>query len=118
MAEGTVVHFHWRYGYIRPDPLGGRGQSEPDLYVHGSSVQMNNYRPLQVGQRVSYAVGSRNEEFIVETMLGNAAYVHEEHFGKPGRQAVRVTPLTSGDEASDLRRAEALRQATGGGPYT
>lgn len=118
VAEGTVVFFGRRHGYIRPDSRSGLAQPEPDLYVHASAVQMNSRRVLTEGQRVSFDVGSRSEEFIVECMLGNAAYVHEEHFGKPDRQAVKVTPLTTGDERSDLQRAEAMRQARGGRPYT
>lgn len=50
MAEGVVKWFSAEkgYGFITPDD-GGR-----DLFVHHSQIQMNGYRSLDQGQKVTY----------------------------------------------------------------
>jgi CspA family cold shock protein len=67
MAEGVVRWFNSEkgHGYIAPDGGG------PDVFVHYSSIQMNGYKTLDEGERVSFAVGR----------------------GPDGEQATKVTPL-------------------------
>lgn len=50
MKTGTVKWFNSAkgYGFITPD------EGERDLFVHYSDVQMEGYRNLEQGQRVSY----------------------------------------------------------------
>lgn len=52
MALGTVKWFDniKGYGFITPD------QSGDDVFVHHSSIQINGYKPLIEGQRVTFDV--------------------------------------------------------------
>jgi cold shock protein len=52
MAEGIVKWFNASkgYGFITPDGGGA------DLFVHHSQIQMNGYRELSEGQRVTFEV--------------------------------------------------------------
>lgn len=52
MAEGTVKWFNASkgYGFITPDEGGA------ELFVHHSQIQMNGYRQLEEGQRVTFEV--------------------------------------------------------------
>lgn len=53
MAQGTVKWFNAEkgYGFITPDE-GGQ-----DLFVHHSAIQVQGFRTLDEGQRVSFEVG-------------------------------------------------------------
>ncbi len=53
MAEGVVKWFSAEkgYGFITPDD-GGR-----DLFVHHTQIQMDGYRNLEQGQRVTFEPG-------------------------------------------------------------
>jgi CspA family cold shock protein len=66
MAEGTVKWFSERkgYGFIEKDDGG-------DIFVHHSAIQVEGFKTLQEGQRVSFEV----EE------------------GRKGPAAANVTPL-------------------------
>jgi CspA family cold shock protein len=52
VAEGTVKWFSNEkgYGFITPDD-GGK-----DLFAHHSSIQMDGYKSLKEGQKVSFEV--------------------------------------------------------------
>jgi CspA family cold shock protein len=52
VAEGTVKWFNSEkgYGFIAVD--GGQ-----DVFVHFSSIQMEGYKSLEDGQRVSFEIG-------------------------------------------------------------
>lgn len=52
MAEGIVKWFNASkgYGFITPDEGGA------ELFVHHSQIQMNGYRQLEEGQRVTFEV--------------------------------------------------------------
>lgn len=52
MAEGTVKWFNATkgYGFITPDGGGA------ELFVHHTQIQMNGYRELAEGQRVTFEV--------------------------------------------------------------
>jgi CspA family cold shock protein len=77
MAEGTVKSFDSEkgYGWIAPDPLPlppprrswwsrlrGRPAPEPraiqfeDVFFHYSAIQMNSYKTVDDGQRVSFDI--------------------------------------------------------------
>lgn len=66
MAEGVVKWFSAEkgYGFITPDD-GGR-----DLFVHHSQIQMNGYRSLDQGQKVTFESqdGDRGPQ-AVEVMI-------------------------------------------------
>ncbi len=51
MAEGTVKWFSERkgYGFIEKDEGG-------DIFVHHSAIQVDGFKTLQEGQRVSFEV--------------------------------------------------------------
>ncbi|HNX93988.1 MAG TPA: cold-shock protein [Holophaga sp.] len=53
MAQGIVKWFNAEkgYGFITPDE-GGQ-----DLFVHHSAIQVQGFRTLDEGQRVSFEVG-------------------------------------------------------------
>ena len=53
MPEGTVKWFNADkgYGFITPE-AGGE-----DLFVHFSAIQMDGYKALEEGQRVTFEVG-------------------------------------------------------------
>lgn len=53
MPEGTVKWFNADkgFGFITPSEGGD------DLFVHFSAIQMEGYKSLDEGQRVSYEVG-------------------------------------------------------------
>lgn len=67
MPEGVVKWFSAEkgYGFITPDD-GGR-----DLFVHHSQIQMNGYRSLDQGQRVSFESqdGDRGPQAVEVTIL-------------------------------------------------
>ena len=67
MPEGTVKWFNADkgFGFITPSEGGD------DLFVHFSAIQMEGYKSLDEGQRVSFEVGQ----------------------GQKGPQAQQVTPL-------------------------
>lgn len=52
MAEGTVKWFNGEkgFGFISPDDGGN------DVFVHFSAIEMDGYRSLDEGQRVSFEV--------------------------------------------------------------
>jgi CspA family cold shock protein len=59
MNTGTVKRFNKikGYGFITPD------DSDTEVFVHFSEVQIAGYKELQVGQRISYELtkGDRGE---------------------------------------------------------
>lgn len=67
MPEGVVKWFSAEkgYGFITPDD-GGR-----DLFVHHSQIQMNGYRSLDQGQKVTYESqdGERGPQAVDVTLL-------------------------------------------------
>lgn len=67
MPEGVVKWFSAEkgYGFITPDD-GGR-----DLFVHHSQIQMNGYRSLDQGQRVSFEPqdGDRGPQAVEVALL-------------------------------------------------
>ena len=67
MPEGVVKWFSAEkgYGFITPDD-GGR-----DLFVHHSQIQMNGYRSLDQGQRVTFESqdGDRGPQAADVTLL-------------------------------------------------
>ena len=67
MPEGVVKWFSAEkgYGFITPDD-GGR-----DLFVHHSQIQMNGYRSLDQGQRVTFESqdGDRGPEAVEVTLI-------------------------------------------------
>ena len=67
MAEGVVKWFSAEkgYGFITPDD-GGR-----DLFVHHSQIQMNGYRSLDQGQKVSFESqdGDRGPQAVEVTIV-------------------------------------------------
>lgn len=67
MTQGTVKWFNAEkgYGFITVD------DSDQDIFVHYSEIQMDGYRSLQEGQQVEFNVGH----------------------GDKGPQAEAVTPL-------------------------
>ena len=67
MTQGTVKWFNADkgYGFITVD------DSDQDIFVHYSEIQMDGYRSLQEGQQVEFNVGQ----------------------GDKGPQAEAVTPL-------------------------
>ena len=67
MTQGTVKWFNAEkgYGFITVD------DSDQDIFVHYSEIQMDGYRSLQEGQQVEFNVGQ----------------------GEKGPQAEAVTPL-------------------------
>ncbi|MBM7816060.1 CspA family cold shock protein [Brevibacterium paucivorans] len=67
MTQGTVKWFNAEkgYGFITVD------DSDQDIFVHYSEIQMDGYRSLQEGQQVEFNVGQ----------------------GDKGPQAEAVTPL-------------------------
>ncbi|HEU0256297.1 MAG TPA: cold-shock protein [Microbacteriaceae bacterium] len=54
MANGTVKWFNAEkgYGFITVDEGG------PDVFVHYSAIDMNGYKVLEEGQRVTFDVGA------------------------------------------------------------
>ena len=67
MAEGTVKWFNAEkgYGFLAPDGGGA------DVFVHYSAIQVNGYKSLDEGQRVSFDIEQ----------------------GQKGPQATQVTPI-------------------------
>jgi CspA family cold shock protein len=67
VPEGVVKWFSAEkgYGFITPDD-GGR-----DLFVHHSQIQMNGYRSLDQGQRVSFEPqdGDRGPQAVDVTVI-------------------------------------------------
>ncbi len=67
VSEGVVKWFSAEkgYGFITPDD-GGR-----DLFVHHSQIQMNGYRSLDQGQKVSFESqdGDRGPQAVEVTLL-------------------------------------------------
>jgi CspA family cold shock protein len=67
VPEGVVKWFSAEkgYGFITPDD-GGR-----DLFVHHSQIQMNGYRSLDQGQKVSFESqdGERGPQAVEVTVL-------------------------------------------------
>jgi CspA family cold shock protein len=67
VPEGVVKWFSAEkgYGFITPDD-GGR-----DLFVHHSQIQMNGYRSLDQGQRVSFEPqdGDRGPQAVDVTII-------------------------------------------------
>lgn len=67
MAEGVVKWFSAEkgYGFITPDD-GGR-----DLFVHHSQIQMNGYRSLDQGQKVTFESqdGDRGPQAVEVTIV-------------------------------------------------
>jgi CspA family cold shock protein len=59
MQTGTVKRFNKikGYGFITPD------NSDKEVFVHFSEVEIAGYKELQVGQRISYelATGDKGE---------------------------------------------------------
>ena len=59
LYTGTVKRFNKikGYGFITPD------NSESEVFVHFSEVQLSGYKELQIGQRISYelAKGDKGE---------------------------------------------------------
>lgn len=66
MSEGVVKWFSAEkgYGFITPDD-GGR-----DLFVHHSQIQMNGYRSLEQGQKVTFESqdGDRGPQAVEVTL--------------------------------------------------
>ena len=52
MPEGTVKWFNAEKGFGFATPDGGG----PDVFVHYSAIQMDGYKSLEEGQRVSFEV--------------------------------------------------------------
>lgn len=67
MPEGVVKWFSAEkgYGFVTPDD-GGR-----DLFVHHSQIQMNGYRSLDQGQRVTFESqdGDRGPQAVEVTLI-------------------------------------------------
>jgi cold shock protein len=67
VPEGVVKWFSAEkgYGFITPDD-GGR-----DLFVHHSQIQMNGYRSLDQGQRVTFESqdGDRGPQAVEVTLI-------------------------------------------------
>ncbi len=67
MATGVVVRFDSRrgYGFIGPDDGG------EDVFVHQNNINMEGFRYLQVGERVSYEleVGEKGMKAVSVTLL-------------------------------------------------
>ncbi len=83
MAErfvGTVKWFNATkgYGFI------GRGENDPDVFVHFSAIKMDGYKRLNEGQKV---------EFSIEE-------------GSRGLQAVDVTPVDDGQPKAEENKTE------------
>lgn len=54
--SGTVLSFkdHKGYGFIKEDGSGN------DIFFHWSYLQMDGYKTIQVGTRVSYEIGANH----------------------------------------------------------
>ncbi len=67
MAQGTVVRFDRRrgYGFVAPDDGG------EDVFVHQNNINMEGFRFLQVGERVSYEleVGEKGMKAVSVALL-------------------------------------------------
>ncbi len=67
MANGVVVRFDSRrgYGFVGPDDGG------EDVFVHQNNINMEGFRYLQVGERVSYEleVGEKGMKAVSVTLL-------------------------------------------------
>lgn len=67
MATGSVVRFDSRrgYGFLAPDDGG------EDVFVHQNNINMEGFRHLQVGERVSYEleVGEKGMKAVSVTLL-------------------------------------------------
>jgi len=67
VPEGVVKWFSAEkgYGFVTPDD-GGR-----DLFVHHSQIQMNGYRSLDQGQRVTFESqdGDRGPQAVEVTLI-------------------------------------------------
>jgi CspA family cold shock protein len=51
VLQGTIIFFTKSYGFIAPQ-TGGQ-----DVFVHYSDIEMEGYKTLKKGQRVSYQLG-------------------------------------------------------------
>jgi cold shock protein len=67
MQTGTVIRFNKikGYGFIEPDNGGN------EIFVHFSQIQMESYKELKEGQRVSYELekGERGEFAAKVTLI-------------------------------------------------
>ena len=67
MATGVVVRFDSRrgYGFLAPDDGG------EDVFVHQNNINMDGFRFLQVGERVTYEleVGEKGMKAVSVTLL-------------------------------------------------
>jgi cold shock protein len=67
VAQGTVVRFDRRrgYGFVAPDDGG------EDVFVHQNNINMEGFRFLQVGERVSYEleVGEKGMKAVSVALL-------------------------------------------------
>ena len=61
---GSVVWFSRGYGFVAPDNGGD------DIFIHYSDINMEGYKTLKKGQRVSYSIGlNRRNQPKAITML-------------------------------------------------
>jgi protein lin-28 len=76
-ATGTVVRFDRRrgYGFVQPDDGG------EDVFVHQNNINMEGFRFLQVGERVTYEleVGEKGMKAVSVALL-------EPRAARPGRE--------------------------------
>lgn len=101
MATGVVVRFDARrgYGFIGPDDGG------EDVFVHQNNINMEGFRYLQVGERVSYEleVGEKGMKAVGVALL-------EPRVPRPNRHDDFVRndrePRRNGDEYARPERAE------------
>ena len=58
--KGTVIWFDPKpgYGFIEWD---GQEETEEDMFVHFSDINLEGFKTLKKGQRVSFGVGKNNK---------------------------------------------------------
>ena len=90
MATGTVKWFSDAkgYGFIEPD-----GEAGKDIFAHFSAIQMDGFRTLRMGSRVSY----------------------ELHDGPKGLHAQQIAPPERHRQSLGRARADSLRAVHGTG---
>jgi cold shock protein len=101
-STGTVVRFDRRrgYGFVQPDDGG------EDVFVHQNNINMEGFRFLQVGERVTYEleVGEKGMKAVSVALL-------EPRVVRPGREDEYGNPEDDRDSRDDRDGDPVQRQA-------